>query len=139
MNKLEILLQDTKVGILATVGKDKKPHMRWMTPAMIKDRQDVIFSITAPNFPKAIDMEAYPNVEWMFQSRALDKVISLKGKANILDNPAIKAEILEHIGTGLNVFWKLNEDPGNYIILETVIEEATLFLPMKGSREKVPF
>lgn len=138
LNKVEEILEEAKVGILATTGNDGRPHMRWMTPAIVRGRSNVIFTVTAPHFPKVIDLEAHPDVEWMIQTPALDKIVNLKGKMNILDNPTIKAEILEDIGNRLSMFWKVNEKM-EFLVLETVIEEVTYFCPMKGNKETVIF
>ncbi len=80
-----------------------------MTPALIKGRQDALFAITASGSPKVKDLIANSDVEWMLQSKALDQVVKLKGKIKILDNPVIKAEILEQIGSKLTTFWKINK------------------------------
>jgi pyridoxamine 5'-phosphate oxidase len=75
----------------------------------------------------------------MIQSRSLNQVITLNGKTNILDNPSIKSEILESVGDRLTMFWKLNEDLMEFVVLETVIEEAEYYQPMKGMAQHVEF
>ena len=45
----------------------------------------------------------------MIQSKALDRIINIKGFINIIDNPSMKTEILQTIGKRLNVvIWKVN-------------------------------
>lgn len=139
MGKLKRLIEEVKVGILATVDQNNRPHLRWMTPTLLKGDKGVLYAVTSPTFTKVIDLSANPNGQWMMQSKALDKIINIRGKLNILENPSLKAQILENIGNHLSVFWKMNENPDRLVILETIIEEGVYFLPMRGERIKVEF
>jgi pyridoxamine 5'-phosphate oxidase len=78
-------------------------------------------------------------VQWIFQTRSLDKIINVEGKVNLLDNPSIRSEVLEVVGPRLVAFWKINVDERDLLVLETVIEKATYYLPMKGTKETVIF
>ena len=106
---------------------------------MIKGRPDVLFAITSSDFQKVVQLNAHADVEWMIQTRALDQIVNLKGKINVLDNPAIRSEVMEHLAKKLTVFWKVNPEKTDFIVLETIIEEATFFRPMKGYKETVRF
>jgi general stress protein 26 len=139
MNKLAGILEDAKAGILSTIGQDGKLHLRWMTPVLLKDRKGVIFSVTSLHSKKVQQIMQNPEVTWMIQTRSLAQVITLKGKTNILDNPSIKSEILESVGDRLTMFWKLNEDLNEFVVLETVIEEAEYYQPMKAVSQLVEF
>ena len=139
MYKIEQILETTPMGVLATVGKDGAPRMRWMTPAVIKGRPDVLFAVTSPEFEKVVQLETHPEVEWMIQTRALDQVVNLKGRINVLDNPSIRSEIIEHLGKKLTVFWRVNPETTDFLVLETIIGEATFFRPMKNYKETVRF
>jgi pyridoxamine 5'-phosphate oxidase len=139
MSEIGGIIEESKTAVLATADKEGLPHMRWMTPAVLRDRQGAIYAITAPSFDKAAQLDANPHVEWMFQTRNLSKVINVKGVVNIVDNSSIKSEVLESIGRRLTAFWKLNEDERNLAVLETIIEEATYFLPMQGLKRTVKF
>lgn len=139
MYKVEQILEDTTTGVLATVDKDGTPRMRWMTPAVLKGRPDVLFAITSPDFDKVTQLDDHPAVEWVIQTRTLNKVVNLRGKINVLDNPAIRSEVMEHLARKLTVFWRINTGKADFIVLETIIEEATFFQPMKGDKETVHF
>lgn len=139
MYKVEQILETTHAGILATLDQDGKPRMRWMTPAILRERAGVLFAVTSPDFEKVMQLETHPEVEWMIQTRALDQIVNLRGKMNLLDNPSIRSEVMEHLGKQLTVFWRVNPEKTDFIVLETVIEEATFFRPMKGYKETVHF
>ena len=99
----------------------------------------LLFAVTSPHFPKILHLDANNQVEWMIQTRALDQVINVRGGMNVLDNPSLKAQVMEAIGKRLTVFWKVNRDNTDFIILETVIEEACWSAPVKGLKEVVDF
>lgn len=138
MNRIAEILEDSKTGVLATVDADGRPHMRWMTPAVLQGRPGTIFAVTSPQFAKAIHLAAHPEAEWMLQTRALDEIVNIKCKISIIDNPSIKAELLETVGKRLSVFWKVNQEM-DFIVLEAAMEEAVYQRPMKGIKEIVRF
>ena len=139
MHKLALLIEDSKTGILATTDHSGLPHLRWLTPAILKDRPYNIFCVTCCDSQKVADLSDNPDVQWMIQNRPLTEIITIKGKVNIVDNPAMKSEVIEAIGHRLEIFWKANCDKRQFIVLETIIEEAVYFKPMQGLRETVSF
>ncbi|GAK50776.1 pyridoxamine 5'-phosphate oxidase-related FMN-binding protein [Candidatus Moduliflexus flocculans] len=139
MYKVEQILDDVHTGVLATIDEQGNPQMRWMTPSLIKGRPNVLFAITSPHFRKVVQLNANARVQWMIQTRAVDEVVNLRGKINVLDNPAIRAEVMEQLGKQLAIFWRVNSEHTDFIVLETIIEEATYFRPMKGVKDTVSF
>jgi len=139
MNEIQSIIDDAKVGVLATVDSSNLPHLRWVTPGLLKDHPRSIFIITSPAFAKAIHAKDNPKVEWMLQTRALDKVVNATGIISILDNPSLKSEVLEVVGARLRTFWHVSQDKHTMIVMETVLENATHFLPAKGKKETVSF
>lgn len=110
-----------------------------MTPVVLPQWPDSIFAVTSPQFPKVIQLDANRHVEWMIQTRSLDQVINVRGDMNVLDNPSLKAQVMEAIGRKLTVFWNINKENTDFVILETVIDEACWSAPMKGRKEVVDF
>ena len=139
MQKLEEIIEEAKTGILATVDKDGKPSMRWMTPGVIRGRPETLFAVTSKNFAKYKLLKENPNVTWQIQTRTLDKVVTVEGLINVIDNSSLKTEVLEAIGSRLNIFWRVNKNPEDLIVLETVIKKGKFFLPMKGTGEVILF
>jgi len=137
--ELDEMIEDAKAGLLATVDADGAPHMRWMTPAILKDRNGAIYSVTSRNFAKKDQLSGNSKVQWMFQSRSLNKIIYINGMVNLVDNSSMLNEVVEVVGPRLRVFWNVNTDESSLIVLETIMEEGTLFLPMKGIKDKVRF
>ena len=139
MRELAEVVADTKTGVMATVDGEGKPHIRWMTPAVLKDRQTALFAVTCPHFTKTAHLAANPKVEWMMQSRQFEKVFQVRGVVNLLDNPSMKSEVLEELGPRLNVFWHVVCDASEFVVVETVIEEITLYEPLRNHRTTVKF
>ena len=145
MNKVEFtslldtIIEDAKTVVLATVDKEGRPHMRWMTPTLLSDRPGAVYAVTSPDFKKIAHLTENPHATWMFQTRLLNRIAHVSGPINVVDNSAMKAEVLEGIGRRLNVFWRVNKDPSKLVVLETVIEEAEYSEPMKSVHETIMF
>jgi pyridoxamine 5'-phosphate oxidase len=139
MYKIEQILEDARAAVLATIDEQGNPRMRWMTPAVVRGRSGALFAVTSPDFHKVVELNAHADVQWMIQTRSLDQVVNVKGKINVVDNPSIRSEVMEHLAKQLTVFWRVNTENTAFIVLETIIEEATYFRPMKGLKETVAF
>lgn len=137
--ELEEMIDDVKTGLLATVDGDGRPQMRWMTPAVLKDRSGALYAVTSKDFAKREQLDESPLVQWMLQSRSLDKILYVDGSVNVVENSSMLNEVLEVVGPRLRVFWNVNPDETSLVVLETVLESGTVFLPMKGIREQATF
>ncbi len=134
---LDRILDNSKAAVLASVDKEGRPHVRWMTPATIRGRDGFLYSVTSPGFEKTGHLEADPHVEWLLQSKSLDEIVNVRGTMQVLDNPRTKAEVLEAIGRNLEVFWRVNRDQAELVVLETIIEEILYFKPLTGEHAKI--
>jgi general stress protein 26 len=135
--RLSEILEEAGTGLLATVDAEGRPRMRWMTPALLAGRPGALFALTSPRFAKAAQISGQPRVEWMFQSPSLKEIITLRGQVNLLDNPSIRSEVLEKVGPRLRAFWKLNADERDLLVLETVLQEGSRYLPLTGEKASV--
>lgn len=132
--KLRQLLEEEPNAILATLGSDGWPVQRWMTPTVLQGQAGSLYAVTASSFPKIHQIESQNKVSWLFTSPRSREVLSVRGRITIIDNPRFKAEILEELGRKLGVFWKLNDDPSNLVVLETAIVSAEHFDPRSGRK-----
>lgn len=139
MNKVEQMLEEAKAGLLITVDSHNTPHSRWMTPIVLRQRPGCIYTVTKPGSTKTNHIQSNPNVEWMFQTRSLSEIVNIRGTAAQIDNPALKNEIMDLLASKLVVFWKANNTPDEFVVLETVVEVGVYFKPMKAMRETVKF
>ena len=139
MNKLDAVIEDAKSAVLATSDSKGTPCLRWMTPIVLKWRPATLFCFTRPDTQKIEHIEAHPQVEWLIQNRALTEIINVRGTVTALDNPALKNEIIEKLGPRLTMFWKVDLEKTDFVVLETIIHEATYYQPIKCVRETVKF
>jgi len=137
LDTLERVLDRSKIAVLATVDSEGRPHMRWMTPAIVRGRDGFLYAVTSPDFQKTQQVDGNPRVEWMIQSKSLDEIVKLNGTMSVIDNPSAKAEVLEAIGGHLATFWKMNPDEGKMVVLETAIEELRYVKPTTGEHHEV--
>jgi len=134
---MDRLLDQVKVAILANRDSEGKPVMRWMSPSTIRGREGFLYAISASSFAKTKQLQLYPEVMWMVQSKALDEVLTVKGRIQVLENPSLQQEVIEAIGGKLGTFWSLNKDSGDLVVLETILEEFEYFQPAKALKERV--
>ncbi len=136
---LASLIEDAKTAVFATVDTDGQPNMRWMTPTLLDDRPGAIYAVTSPDFRKINHLDSNSKAQWMFQSKLLDKVLTVDGVVNIVDNSSMKAEVLEAIGRRLTVFWRINTDATKLVVVETILSHGFYFEPLTEVRESVSF
>ena len=138
MNRIGALIEAHGTGLLATIDDNGHPHVRWMTPTVLRESPGVLYALTAPGSAYT-QVHAHAAVEWMFQTPILDEVITVHGLVNVVDNPSLRSEVLEALGPRLHALWKLAPDIRDLHVLETVIQKAVRYLPMKGSKDVVRF
>jgi len=140
LHALRALIDSVRVGILATVAPDGHPHLRWITAATLPQTSGCLYAASSVDSPKAAELDASDRVQWSFQSPGLDEIITVRGRASVLDNPALKGEVLEALGPNLSNFWRAHPDPACLVVIETVIDQIRLFRPMEGLdiRTEVP-
>jgi general stress protein 26 len=132
--RLERLLGTVKVGMLTTVDASGYPRSRWMTPALLRGLGGYIYTVTAPDSLKAEHIRSRAQVEWTVQSTVLDEVVTAIGTATIIQDPHTTAEVLEAIGPNLAIFWRVNPDSRNLVVVETAIKEISCFFPIRNER-----
>ena len=139
MRRLEELLDDAHTGLLATVDEQGRANLRWMIPVVLRSRPDHLFAFSCTGTRKVADIETNPRVTWLIQNRSITEVITLYGVMRGIDNPALKNEIFENVGARLESFWKMHCRLDEFVILETRLEKAVHYLPMKDQRAEVLF
>ena len=139
LNILESILDEVKTAVLASVDTEGRPSMRWVSPAVVRGRVGALYMVTSAKSKKVQHLKSNPQVQWLFQTRPLDRIITVDGRVNVVDNPSIRAEVLEVVGPRLRPFWKINMEERDLLVLETIIERATFYVPMKGIMEEVKF
>jgi pyridoxamine 5'-phosphate oxidase len=125
--ELRAIVDDVQTAVLITCGHDNYPRGRWMTPAILTDYSDRIYCFSMPDSVKIAHINNNGNVAWLFQTHSLRKVISITGLARVIDNPSLKAELMETLAARLATFWKVNIDQTTFVVIETLITKAEYF------------
>lgn len=135
---LRTLIDDAKTALLITSNPDY-PDARWMTPVVLDSNPLRVYSVTGRDFIKTAQIYDNEKTTWMFQSRLLDKIIKIKGKTKILNDEDLLQKALSGLAERLDIFWKINKDETKLVLLETVIEKADVFFPLKAEHHAFAF
>ncbi len=139
MSKVDELLDKSKTAVMATVDSNGQPHMRWMTPGILRERPNSLFCLTSPKSCDIMEVDKPSKVSWMIQNKQLTEIVNLKGDVYKVNNPSLKAEVIEHVVKKLVVYWRTAETPTEFCVLETVFHRGTYFRPMDNVREFIEF
>ena len=131
---VERILERSHAAVLTTVDTEGTPHGRWMVPTTLRGATGSLYAVTSPAFRKIPQVENHPTVSWLIQTKPLSEVVEVIGKVQVIDNPALKSDVLESLGKYIATFWRVNEYETELVVLETVIESIEYFKPMKGER-----
>ncbi|TVR90664.1 MAG: pyridoxamine 5'-phosphate oxidase family protein [Spirochaetaceae bacterium] len=134
---LERILEKSKIATLSTIRSNGYPSMRWMTPALLRGQTGFLYAVSSSEFAWTQSLAENPQVEWMIQTAPLQEIMHVNGRMQVIDNPALRADVQEAIGGFLQTFWKNIPDESSLIVLETVIEGMTYFRPTVGEKVSV--
>ena len=139
MTRIGAIIEAHGTGLLATVDQDGDPHLRWLTPDPAAGEAGGHLCHHRAALRQGGAGARAPADRMDVPDPALDEIVSVRGSINVVENPSLRAEVLEVLGPRLRTFWKLAHDARDLVVLETVVEEATHFLPMEGRKEVVQF
>ncbi|MEX2442076.1 MAG: pyridoxamine 5'-phosphate oxidase family protein [Alkalispirochaeta sp.] len=134
LDVMERVLDGSGAAVLTTVDSQGRPHSRWMVPAILRGQTGSLYAVTSPHFAKIEHIAAQPRVSWLLQSKSLDETVEVTGKAQVIDNPALKSDVLEALGSKLSAFWHVNPDETDLTVIETAIESITYLQTATGER-----
>ena len=135
LDVVDRILDNAHTAILSTTDSEGRPYSRWMTPTTLRGQAGALYAVTATDVRKTEQIREHDRVSWLIQSKSLDEIVEVHGKATIIDNPTLKSDVLEAIGPHLTTFWKINTDQADLVVIETAIERIDYFKPVKGEHE----
>ena len=139
LSALERISDGSGVAVLANIDQDGIPRTRWMTPCVLKDQQGSLFALTSADFDKSAQLGANGRVEWLVTSADREEILRVRGDALVVDNPRLKAEVVEALGPRLAMFWRVSPDPDRLVVLETVINQICYYRPASGEKGQIDF
>ena len=75
----------------------------------------------------------------MLQTKALDEIMRVRGRVVLVDSPTLKADVTEALGGRLTVFWRVNPEASELIVLETVIDTIVYYRPTAKEKHEISF
>lgn len=129
LGEVDRILEESKTALLATLDAQGRPQLRWMTPRRLRGRPGSLYSVTELGAPKIAEVRRDPRVTWLVQRASLSEVITLRGRAAVVEDPTLLNEFLEAAGKDLFMVWHLHpaEARPQLAIVETVLEDASRF------------
>ena len=135
LDVVDRILDNAHTAVMSTIDGDGRPYSRWMTPTTLRGQVGALYSVSAPGARKTEHIRENDRVSWLIQSKSLDEIVEVHGRATIIDNPTLKSDVLEAIGPHLTTFWKINADEADLVVIETAVERVDYFKPVKGEHE----
>jgi len=133
LDSFHTLLEDVRRGLFITIDSEGYPQARWMVAASLNEKPDYIYSLSFDSSNKIRDLEKNRKVAWSFQLPSLNEIVYIQGEASVLDNPQLKAEVIEALGPNLTHFWRVRPEHGYLVVIETAIEKIRLQQPLANA------
>ncbi|HUB67839.1 MAG TPA: pyridoxamine 5'-phosphate oxidase family protein [Candidatus Methylacidiphilales bacterium] len=116
-------------GVLATVGQEGNPHLRWMGTLSFQEFPH-LYALTSPLSRKVGHIRVHPQVSWMFATDTSSMVINLSGKASILTDQGAINRIWRLIENKSNAYFlSLNMNADGVAVIDTVVEDIECIVP----------
>ena len=131
-NRVRKILLETPYAILATVGDDSSPHVRWMSPIFAGGSLKVFHTLAAPQSRKIAQIQANGKVSWVFSSPQFEEVVTLHGTALVADDPLLRAEVWEAMPDKQRAYILRNDENLEFVIIRTEVETVEYLRPKEG-------
>ncbi len=137
MGLAKSLVNGQHPGILATIDGNGSPRMRWMSTLSF-DEFPVFHSLTAPGSRKVCDIQAHPEVSWMFFNADRSLILNLRGRATIISDTARLKRIWRRIVDTSHAYFlnQYSKKPG-FVVIETRVESIECSSPRNSLRFEI--
>ena len=141
LGEVDRILEESKTALLATVDPEGRPNLRWMTPRRLRGRAGRLYAVTELAGGKVAEIRRDPRVTWLIQRPQLNEVITLRGRAVVVEDSSLLNELLEAAGKDLFMVWHLHPAPEHprFAVLETTLEAASRFDAATGATATFTF
>jgi general stress protein 26 len=139
--EIDRILEDSKTAMLATVDSSGKPCCRWMTPRRLRSMPKFLLAACEINSSKVAEIRQHPDVTWAIQGPALDVVVTVHGRATVVEDAALLQDFLDVTAKDLFVIWRIHP-PGSrvpFAVISTEIESASRFDSLTGKSVEFRF
>ena len=126
------IVTETRAGLLATVGLDGAPNLRWMATHSLMGSLDTLYTITAPASNKVREIEKNPAVTWLFTRVNFNEILKLHGVASLEDEPLLKSQIWDIVGRKTWRYFTINRENPEFLVLVTKVRSIEYYAPQEG-------
>ena len=128
-------IRDAFVGVFTTVDINGLPHSRCMGAAAEEHGLQELFTLTGKHTHKLENLRRNPAVSWVFSAGDYERVVTLKGQAEILESPVIAQKAWDRLAEAARAY-SMNalSDEANlsFVVIKTRIDYADLLYPKQG-------
>ncbi len=128
------VVNDAFLGMLTTVDEAGVPHARWMGAAAMGGGLSEIYTLCGRNTRKIQQIQANPNVCWVFSTEDYTDVVSLYGKAEVLTAPLIRQNVFDRLMDCART-WAMNalsaDENIEFVTIKTTVERVELLSPRR--------
>jgi general stress protein 26 len=141
MDKQQILAAAVRVvtqsfvGLLSTADGDGRPHSRLMGAAPVGAHLGRLYTLTGKTTRKVANIEANPRVCWVFFSPEYADVVTLYGRATVLESPTVTQEVWDHLANAARAYsMNVASDEHNveFVVIETKVDTIEYLCPGLG-------
>jgi len=132
------LIDGTRPGILATLDGKGFPRMRWMSSLACGEFPN-LYTLTASTSRKIDHLRDHPRVTWMFFNIDLSLVVTLIGRADVLEDRKALAHVWNHVTDKQHAYFLRNCTNGpSTAVIRTRIERVECTTPENYMHFDVP-
>jgi general stress protein 26 len=123
------LADGNRPGVLATVGRNGAPHLRWMSTVSLQEFPH-LYALSSPASRKIAHIRENPHVSWMFTAEMSSLVVNLSGTAQVVTEKSEINRIWRLIENKTNAFFlSLDTKSDGVAVIDTVIEDVECIVP----------
>ena len=123
------LADGARPGVLATVGCNGVPCLRWMATVSLKDFPH-LYALTDPNSRKLEQIRMNPRVSWMFTTDTSSMGITLSGLATVITEKSEVNRVWRMIDNKAHAYFlDLDTVSGGVAVIDTIIDDIECVAP----------
>lgn len=128
------VVNEFPLGVMITTDNEGRSCPRWMGTAAVSGSRR-IYTLSSKHGRKIEQIKANAQVSWMFNTPNHSDVVTLWGKASIVENPMALQQVWDRLAKVTQPYaMAANSDDGNLemVTIETVIDRVEFLSPRLG-------
>lgn len=128
-------VREAFVGVFTTVDVQGMPHSRCMGAAAEEHGLQDLYTLTGKHTRKLENLRKNPAVAWVFSVNDYERVVTLKGTAEILEAPVMAQKAWDRLAEAARAY-SMNalSDEANleFVVIHTHVTYLDLLYPSRG-------